>query len=387
MAYYRKLDSGKWQVQVYMGKDPETGKSQRKYESFSTKREAKKWARRMEMQAEQGVVVQTDMTVKEMLLKWFEEYAVVQTEKTTHDRYKIILETHLIPALGHIKLDELKPEHIRSYLQKKRKGGRKDGKEGGLSEVTLLKHYKKLKQALSYMVKNKYILTNPADLVEAPKVDRRRKNKIIALTKEEIDKLLKVAKENDPLLHDFIFLAVHTGMRRNELLGLEWENVDLENKKIRVRKTLVWENGNGSVLKNGTKTPSSNRNIDITDEIVKVLQKRKKKQEEFKDFLGENYHDEYNLVFCKDDGEKYFPGTYNRRYAKLRDKVGLDKEKTIQKLRHTHATILLQLNEHPKIVQERLGHASITQTMDTYSHLIPTLQAEAAQKASEFLDT
>ena len=386
MGSFKQLKSGNWQAQVYLGKDPETGKAMREYKTFTRKRDAKKWARKMELQADQGVVVQTDMTVKDLLLKWFEEYAVVQTEKTTHDRYEIILKTHLIPALGHIKLKELSPAHIRVYLQKKRKDGRKDGKEGGLSEATLLKHYKKLKQALSFAVRNRYIAANPADSVEAPKIDRRRNNTIVALTKEEISKLLEVAKEDDPLLHDFIYLAVHTGMRKSELLGLEWDNVDFENKKIRVRQALVGEKGNGSVLRESTKTANSNRNIDITDEIVEVLKKRKEKQKEFKEFLGDNYHDEYNLVFCKEDGEKYYPDRYNVRYAELRDKAGLDKEKTLHTLRHTHASILLQLNEHPKIVQERLGHASITQTMDTYSHLIPTLQAEAAEKASKFLD-
>jgi hypothetical protein len=117
MASIKKLKSGNWQVQVYLGKDPETGKGMREYTTFTRKRDAKQWARKMELQVDKGIVVQTDMTVKDLLLKWFEEYAVVQTEKTTHDRYEIILKTHLIPALGHIKLKELSPAHIRVYLQ------------------------------------------------------------------------------------------------------------------------------------------------------------------------------------------------------------------------------------------------------------------------------
>ncbi|MCG8514512.1 MAG: site-specific integrase [Halanaerobiales bacterium] len=381
MPRITEKENGKYKAFVEMGKDPSTGRRKRKAKTFNRKRDAQVWIAQKIAERDQGIVVDPGgYTVKEYLLYWLENYAESQLAGTTYDGYTMIVNTHIIPALGAIKLDQLHPMHIQTYLNKKRVKGRKDGQPGGLSEKTLLQHYRILSKSLNQAVKWQRIKYNPIRAVDAPKPEK--KNKIVAMTKVQVKKLLNTV-ENDPWMYSFIFVALRTGMRRSELLGLRWEDVDLENKTIRVRQVLVTKMGTGTMIK-GTKNLSSTRSISITDAVINVLKKHKKRQTEIRLFLQSEYNS-LDLVFCKENGTIYNPSTVNKRYRKARKKAGLSDMYTIHVLRHTFATMMLKADVNPKIVQEMLGHSVISTTLDTYSHVTPNMQKEAAEKLDSVL--
>ena len=374
MAHYRKTKSGKWEVEVSLGLNPADGKRKYKSKRFKRKKDAKEWAAKQEINKNMGIVIDTgDYKIKEYLNEWIEDHKE-NLSPTTYDGYKMIIRVHLNPALGQLKLENLRPIHIKSYFRHKKKNGRADGKKGGLSQKTLLQHYRVLSKALKEAVKMELLKRNPAKAVSSPKP---KKKVIQAMNEKQINKLLKVAKNENEWIYNFIYLAVKTGMRRGELLGLRWEDVNLNEKQLNIRNTLVITK-KGMIFKE-PKTSSSIRPIEITEDLISVLKSIQKNQNKRKIYLGLNYCTNNNLVFCKDNGEKFNPDTATRRFKRIAKKAGLD-QFHLHTLRHTHATLLLKAGVHPKIVQERLGHSSITQTLDTYSHVIPSMQREAIEK-------
>ena len=374
MAHLRKRGKKKWQIVIEKDRDPVTGERKRIYKTINgTKREAEKVMRKMVYEMENGLYVKpSKLKVKDLLLKWLES-----CKSTLQDRsyasYKMIVEKHFIPALGDIPLKDLKPFHIESYQNQKLTTGRKDKKSGGLSPTTVQNHNHLLTTALDYGVRMQMIKNNPAKVVKAP---RRAEVDVKFLDKGEIKKLLNAAPES--WIHDFVLFAVQTGMRRGEVIGLEWENVDLKNKKIHVKQILQRVRGQGLKFKS-PKTKSSQRTIDLNDELVNLLKDIKKHQAKRRLRLGKKYYTDKNLVFCNEDGSPCNPQGVTRQFKRLAKKAGFF-ELRLHDLRHSHASLLLKEGVHPKVVQERLGHSSITQTLDTYSHIQPSLQKEAAEK-------
>lgn len=224
---------------------------------------------------------------------------------------------------------------------------------------------------------------NPASAIEAPKP---KKAKIKYLNKEELNYLLKTAESYNKWMYFFIKFTSFTGMRRGEVLGLSWADVELHNKIIRVQQTLVQKSGEGSIIKETPKTNSSRRSITIENNIIDMLKTIRKIQNERQLLLGKKYNTNHNLVFCKQNGERYYPSTVDRKFKKVLKKTKLNPKLNIHSLRHTHATLLLKAGVNPKIVQERLGHSSIRETLDTYSHVIPTMQKETAIKFEKLMN-
>ncbi|KXS41418.1 MAG: integrase family protein [Candidatus Frackibacter sp. T328-2] len=378
MATYRETEAGNYEFFVEMGKDPSTGKRVRKSKTFSRVKDGKKWAADMELKKKGELIVDAKKyTIADLLQEWYEDYAEVELSVTTYQGYKVIINTHLIPALGALRANDLQGRHVKSYIKKKLKDGRANGK-GGLSKTTIVQHYRVLSQALKYGRRWNIINHDPLEFVDPPSKDDPE---IKHMTKEEVKQLLDAA---EGWIHDFIYLAVNTGMRRGELMGLRWSDVEFENKILRVRQTLVVDQNGGSVFKK-PKSKASIRGIDITDDVIEILKNRKKEQNKNKLALGPDYVDKYNLVFCKGNGDKLYPQTATSRFKRAAKKAGFEGY-NIHTLRHTHATFMLQNNVHPRVVQERLGHSDISTTLNTYSHVIPSMQKEAAEKLKNFMD-
>ncbi|MBM7623769.1 integrase [Sporohalobacter salinus] len=269
-------------------------------------------------------------------------------------------------------MESLTPLHIKKYIRYKLDSGRLDNKSGGLSKKSTRRHYVVLNNALKYAVKWQLLEDNPAKIIDAPIPE---KPEIQALTQEQLEKLLEAA---EGVMHDVIYLAAYTGMRRGEIFGLRWKDIDFNDGRIQVRQAVSEIRGKGLVYRK-PKTSGSIRPIEIDEDIINLLKKRRKTQKEFKMKLRDVYSNEKNLVFTWKDGKAYKPRYATRQFNKIAESVGLE-EFRLHDLRHTHATLMLKANVHPKIVQERLGHNSISQTLDTYSHVIPSMQKEALKK-------
>jgi integrase len=194
---------------------------------------------------------------------------------------------------------------------------------------------------------------------------------------EEVNQFLHYTREEP--LHIGYILAIYTGMRKGEILGLRWKDCDFEQGKIHVWQNLVYTKEKGLFIQE-TKTKSSKRVITISEDVVTALQKHKRLQAKDKLLLGPAYQDT-DLIVCTKKGTRMSPRNFLRHFHNWTKKRGLPKIR-IHDLRHSHATIMLQLGEHPKVVSERLGHGQTSVTMDIYSHVIPTLQEQAAKNFS-----
>ncbi len=227
-----------------------------------------------------------------------------------------------------------------------------------------------IRQALQQAVKEGLLTRNVADATSPPTVKSKQMR---PLTEEELLKFFEVAKD-DRLFAAYV-LAATTGLRRGELLGLCWDCVDLDNGVITVQRQLLVLK-DGLSLEETTKSKSGRRSVSLTDDAIRELKAYRKRQAQEKLLMGEAYRDN-GLVFCKEDGTPIDPREFTKRFQRWLAKAGLPKVR-LHDLRHTHASLLLARGVHPKVVQERLGHSSITMTLDLYSHLTPGLQEAAA---------
>ncbi len=314
----------------------------------------------------------SDSTVGDYLDRWLSD-AVRGTEReSTFSRDKYLVTNHVKPALGRLKLKNLNALHLQSLYR--------DRLDSGLSGSTVQKVHHVLHKALSQAVKWNLIPRNPADAAKAPSASSKEMH---ALSVYKARRLLEVAR-NDRLEALYV-LAVHTGMRRGELLGLKWEDVDLDGSTIRVRRTLTRIDNGRRLALGEPKTKKSRRTVRLNTRAVEALQRHRARQAEEKLKAGGLYQDQ-GLVFAGEIGNLINPSNLRQRsFAPLLKRADLP-QITFHDLRHTCASLLFSKNVHPKFVQELLGHASVAITLDTYSHMLPGMGGEAADAIGEALD-
>ncbi|RAL25934.1 site-specific integrase [Thermoflavimicrobium daqui] len=218
---------------------------------------------------------------------------------------------------------------------------------------------------------------NPTSLVVPPKTEEKEKQ---TWTIQEVNQFLHYTK-NEPL-HVAYLLAIYTGMRKGEILGLRWKDCDLEQGRISVKNVLA--RTSKELIFQEPKTKGSKRNIQITPDVIQALKQHKRKQNENRLKLGHAYQD-HDLVVCTSLGTPMIPRNLTRHFDRMIKESGVPRIR-FHDLRHSHATIMLQLGEHPKVVSERLGHSRTGITLDIYSHVIPTMQEKAAQNFSKALN-
>ena len=285
-------------------------------------------------------------------------------------RYEQITRLHVAPALGGLRLKNVTPAHIRGLYREKL--------DAGLSGRTVQYVHATLHKALKQAAADGLVARNAAANVKAP---RPRKAEIRPLTAEQARALLDAARGDR--FEALYVLAVHCGLRQGELLGQRWEDVDLPSGVLRVRRTL-------SVTKDGPifnppKTAKGRRTVALTDDCANALEAHKRRQLSEAEVLGSGYEDR-GLVF---PGEKGQPlraySLTGGSFARLLRRAGLPRKTRFHDLRHTCATLLLCEGVHPKLVQELLGHATISITLDTYSHVLPTLGDRTARAMENVL--
>jgi integrase len=368
-SIYRRPD-GTWTGQISIGYDPVTGKLKRKSFYGKTRKEvADKIAQALQELRNGTYIEPAQTTFGEWLDKWMTGYKKGQLKTSTYQNYEIIIDVHIKPALGKIPMAKLQAHMLQNFYNEKLAAGRADGK-GGLSTRMVRYFHAIIRQALQQAVKEGLLPRNPADATSPPTIKNKQMR---PLTETELLTFFEAAK-GDRLFAAYV-LAATTGLRRGELLGLCWDCVDLEHGVITVQRELLVLK-DGLSLEETTKSKSGRRSITLTNDAIRELRKWKARQAQEKLLLGEAYQDG-GLVFCKEDGTPLDPRDFTKRFQRHLEKAGLPKVR-LHDLRHTHASLLLARGVHPKVVQERLGHSSITMTLDLYSHLVPGLQEAAA---------
>lgn len=323
-----------------------------------------------------------NLTVETFFKKWLEEYAKPRTADKTYLCYEQICNNFIIPRIGPLKLDKLKPLHLEKYYNDLRTSGRLDKKEGGLAASSLIKHHRIIHKALDTAVKWQLLALNAADAVEPPKIDRSQKSETNAFEPEQVLKMLEAAV-GTPHYRE-ILIAVYTGMRRGEIYGLRWQDIDWENQQIRVRQTIQYTPERGTFFK-APKTHKGIRNIDITDVEISVLKDQKKAQAEFKLALDPDVNPPYNdhdLVFCQEYGDPTHPDTISSWFPKFVVNAGLPRIR-FHDLRHTNITNMIKSGTPIVVAAARAGHAQPSTTSNIYSHALPSMQKDAANKIKD----
>ena len=287
--------------------------------------------------------------------------------RTVHG-YRAVIKTYLPQHLLRRKLEDLSPSDLQELFN--------DMSERGLSPTTVRGFRAVLRRALNRAMKLELVGRNVATLVDLPKPVRKE---IRVLSPEEVRRFLEAAESDR--FKALWYVLVTTGLRPGEALGLKWE--DLDGNKLRVRRALVRISGQGWSLKE-TKTRRS-RVVALPEMTIRALEEHRTRQKRERLQLGSSYVDR-GLIFARSTGEPLESNNLKKRYFKpILEAAGLPVIR-LYDLRHTAATLRLVNGEHPKVVQEMLGHASITLTMDTYSHVLPGMQEESAARLDELLE-
>ncbi|MGE7854556.1 tyrosine-type recombinase/integrase [Bacillus paramycoides] len=351
----------KYCIVIDIGPDPETGKRRQKWFSgYKTKKEAEKDVAKKITELNEGTFVEpSKLTLKDYLLEWL-EIKRMSLEKSTFANYRSSINKHVIPSIGMIALHKLNVIHIQKCY--------KSALDSGISNNSILLLHRILKTALNLAVKQNITSRNPAAFAEIPK---KEKNSIQTWTEEEVKKFLLHSQESR--YHIGYLLAITTGMRLGEVLGLRWQDVDFNIHTVTINQTIDYENK----IKASTKTSSSKRTIPIPLEVIEELKKHRLQVNKDKLRIGSAYHD-LDLINCTEFGMVIKRGNFRNTFFRILNSANIKRIK-FHDLRHTHATILLKQGVNPKIISERLGHRDISLTLRVYSHVLPNMQEEAVK--------
>lgn len=276
----------------------------------------------------------------------------------------------MTPALGSIILPQLRPLAIQEYYQKALESGRKDG-GGGLSAQTVLHHHRVLRLALQQAMRWQLVARNPADAVEPP---RARRKPVEVPSEAEVAWLLEASEGSR--VHIPILLAVGAGMRRGEILALQWEHVNLPARTLTIARSLS-ETPDGVEFKE-PKSHKGRRTLALPPFVCDALKQHLAEQQERRELLGEAYA-EGDLVCCREDGSIWPPSAFTSAYRALLRRRNV-RNVNFHALRHAHASQLLKAGISPKVISERLGHSKVGFTLDTYAHLLAGMDEEAATR-------
>ncbi len=387
---YQTDDGKRWRFQIYVLKDPEypeMGKRRLTRSGFATSEEASDALQEALKQRKQNEKFGNKVPP---LGTYAEEWAAgLKLAASTIKGYKKIIRNHITPQLGMIQLDKLTATRIARHYRDLEDHGRNDqfGKGKPLSANSVHKVHVVLGAILDAAIDDGHLTVNPAKkkrTVKAPTTSevRAQKPEIVTWTSEQLALFLTWNEEE---LKDELFpmwrLIAYTGMRRSEALALKWSDLNTKRMTVSIRRAVDTDDW----TKTKTTKTGNARVIDVDEDTLKVLASYKVARAELSFTLAKA--DAY--VFGDDDGYLRSPDAmtsrWDRRMNWLTKKYDSMHRVTIKGLRHTHATLLLELGEHPKVVQERLGHSTITTTMNIYSHVTPTMQRSAVTRFAAHL--
>ncbi|MEJ7816497.1 MAG: site-specific integrase [Rubrobacter sp.] len=301
------------------------------------------------------------ISVEEYLNRWLSDSVRDTVRQRTYERYESLVRVHIVPSIGRVKLKALTPAHLRRLYRERL--------DAGLAPRTVLHVHRTLSKALKQATDDGLIPRNAAGPVKPP---RPRREEIRPLDPEQVRALFEAAAGDR--LEALYVMAVTTGMRRGELLGLRWEDVNLEAGMLQVRRTLSEPKG-GYIFE----APKSGkgRSVRLTRKATMALREHRKRQLEDR-MQKAGYWQDHGLVFPSTIGTPTSGGNLSRAFKAALERAGLPNSTRFHDLRHTCATLLLRQGVNPKYVQELLGHADISLTLNVYSHVLPDMGGAAA---------
>ncbi|MDF9844591.1 MULTISPECIES: site-specific integrase [unclassified Paenibacillus] len=387
MPYYEKRGEASWRLVVELG-DKLDGSRDRRYKTVRVSDKALlKSVKKLEaylneelvkfkIEVEAGEYIAPEkMNFNAFVGEWRDKYAKEHLEEKTLYTYEVNLRKHIIPVFGHQRLDQIKPLHIVTFLKKLAEpGSRKDGKS--LSSGTIQINHRVLKNIFKRAVEWKVIKDNPAASVQKPKVTSKQNT---PYNEQEVKQLLQALQKEPIRWRVMITLAITTGLRRGELLGLEWKHVDLKTGVISVEQSVALSPKGNAHVKD-PKTKGSKRKVSLPASVLEELKdyaKHQAKERDRNEIIWEG--GDRKFLFCHLNGKAYHqerPYLWFRQFLK---KNGF-RYIRFHDLRHTSATLLINQGVHAKIISERLGHGNISTTMNVYGHALQSADQAAADK-------
>jgi integrase len=358
-----------YRVRIDLGDDPVNGARKRPSQTFPTRKAAEEALAKWLGQLQAGTFVEPhDLTVAEYLVQW-EETLAETVRPPTARRYKDLLQKHAVPTIGGIKLIKLTPLDIQRLYANRL--------AAGLSPATVNLLHNVLHRALKQAVRWGIVNRNVTELAVAP---RRAEQEMRSWDAAQVARFFAVADEDEYAA--LWRLAILGGLRRGELLGLKWEDVDLRRGTLHVQRTYsrLADSGWGE---GPPKTRSSRRVIALPQSVLDALRLHRTKQLELRLQLAATYQDR-GFVFTTFEGRPVHVNSLMYKFGALTQKAGVAPIR-FHDLRHTSATLSLADGMHPKIVQERLGHSSIAMTLDRYSHATLEMQRQAAERLERMI--
>lgn len=366
----RKRKDGRWEGRYVVGHDPVTGKMISRNVLGKTQAEVKEKLRTAIENSKRLDYTQTGKyTVGQWMDEWFEAYAKVKVRPSSHQTYKGYIENHIKPNIGDIPIEKLTSLQLQKFYRLLLTEGRvprieSEKQPRGLSAKTVRNINQVISSAMDMAVRHKLILSNPTEGCELPKVEHREMKTLPA---EQLGAFLREAKESG--VYELYYLDLATGLRRGELLGLKWEDIDLQNGIIHVRRQVA--RVDGEVKELPLKTKNSYRNISISQDAVAMLTEMEA-------------HRSSDYVFPSSTGGPISPDSVNNMLHRVLKRAGLPSIR-FHDLRHTFATLALQNGVDIKTVSGMLGHFSAGFTLDTYAHVTTSAQKEAARTMGNVL--
>ena len=377
-GHIRKRGARTWAIILDLDRGPNRKRRQKWHTVHGTKKDAERTLTELLHSLTVGLYIEpSETTLGTYLQKWLDDYAKVNVGAKAYERYEQIVKNDLTPALGSTLLSKLQPMQIQGYYSTALKSGRKDGK-GGLSPQTVLHCHRVLRKALAQAVRWNLLVANAADRVEPPRPQTREVTPLDEVRSAELIESAKGTRVYMPIL-----LAITTGLRRGEILALQWPDLDLASGTLRVRRSLE-ETKSGLRFKE-PKSRRGRRYVTLPVFAVGELKRHQVEQQLRKRAFGPAYV-AGDLVCCAEDGAVWKPSAFTSAYRALLRRRKIPNI-PFHNLRHSHASQLLRSGVSPKVISERLGHSKVGFTLDVYAHLLPGMQEEAALRIESNLGT
>ena len=360
-----KRADGRWMARISLGFDDRTGKRLRKSVYGATQSEVRSKLDALKRKPAHSIVNETAVTVKDYLTAWLTNEIQPSKAGKTIREYTDTVDSYISPYLGNVKLAKLSPAKVQQWMG--------DMSRDDFSANMRAKGLRILRNALNSAMRLELISQNPTAAIKFPKVVRRD---IHPLEPEQCRDLFSACQADR--IGDIIVLAAMTGLRKGELFALEWSDVNLSERVITIRRTL--EEVSGKLKIKETKSKAGRRAVVLDEVGANALKSRLAKA------IAEGFEiEQVPIVFPNTLGTHQRGSNFDRRtWHPIRKAAGIPDTIKFHDLRHTQASLLLAAGVHPKVVQERLGHSDISLTLNTYSHLLSGLQAEAVDKLSAF---